>query len=177
MVGLVTGFVRIAVWVVVTGIWAVVGVFFWIPFLARMIATYTGAILVATYTGAGHGAAEHGLRTAIELYPRGFQRINHLLRTDAEMDPALSSAINLAGVVRFLLEAAFAGVFWGATMYGAVNYAGFFRGSAIAELMGARATATRAPAPLTPVAPVESSMPAPAGKGPRKKADVPARTR
>jgi hypothetical protein len=124
VVRFVTGLVRMVVWVIVTGIWAVVGVFFWIPFLARMIATYTGAILVATYTGSGHGAAEHGLRTAIELYPRGFQRINHLLRADAEMAPAFSSAMNLAGVGRFLLEAAFAAVFWGATMYAAVHYAG-----------------------------------------------------
>lgn len=136
MVGFVTGLVRIVVWVVVTVVWAAVGLVFWVPFLARMMATYTGAVVMATYSGSGHGVAEQGLRTAIEFYPRGFQRINHLLRTDIQIDGSISQAIGLAAVVRFFLEALFAAVFWGALVLAAVRYAGLWPDSRLSTLFG-----------------------------------------
>jgi hypothetical protein len=165
VVSIVTGSIRVFIWTVVTCVWAVFGFIFWIPFLARTMATYSTAILVATYTGAGHGMAEHGLRSAIEFYPRGFQRINHLLRTDATMDPALATVINLTAVIRFLLEASFAALFWGSLLFTAVRYVGLFEGSALDRLIRSRTTSVADSALTSRNLPSDSSILTPDGGG------------
>ncbi len=60
----VVGALRIIVWFVVTIIWSIVGLIFWIPFLARMIAIFTAAVVASTLTDADLTPADMPERSA-----------------------------------------------------------------------------------------------------------------
>ena len=74
-----TLFIRLAVWFVVTLLWIVIGFFFWVPFLIRIVVYYTGSVLISAFTGADLQEAEESLEMAISFYTMGFYKVNRLV--------------------------------------------------------------------------------------------------
>jgi hypothetical protein len=64
-------FVRVIVMVV----WSVVGFFFWIPLLARIITVYTAIVAAGVFSGNGISGANSMLEKASTFYIRGFYSI------------------------------------------------------------------------------------------------------
>lgn len=65
--------IQFGVCIILVGVWAIVGFVFWIPFLVRSIAAYTGAVLGSTFTGSPIYSAQRGLDTSVRFWFGGFQ--------------------------------------------------------------------------------------------------------
>lgn len=61
--------------IVIILVWSVIGLFFWIPFMARMIAYFMGMIILSTFEGLDLHSAQQKLEFAIAFYPSGFKQI------------------------------------------------------------------------------------------------------
>jgi len=100
-------------------IWGLVGFIFWLPFLIRMIAFFTGSILVSVGGGGNISVAQTGLDKAVRFYPSGFVIIHD----------SISSLINGKTIENKTWNAkddfwlplvehfVFAIMFWGLTMF------------------------------------------------------------
>ena len=75
--------VTAAVWVFVTLIWAFLGLFVWVPLVARSTFLMSAAIPLEAITGKkGYAdSASRFLRSSIEIYPKGFQIITKSIYT------------------------------------------------------------------------------------------------
>ena len=75
--------VTAAVWVFVTLIWAFLGLFVWVPLVARSTFLMSAAIPLEAFTNKkGYtDLAERFLRSTIEIYPTGFQIITRSIYT------------------------------------------------------------------------------------------------
>lgn len=67
--------VKLPVLLITLSLWMFVGFVFWIPLLARSIATFSGVILYATLTKADTTAAGQSLQKSTTFYIEGFRRI------------------------------------------------------------------------------------------------------
>ena len=82
VVALVTFFI----WILVTVIWAVIGLILWIPLLIRTILLFTGSVVAEAITRKNYtGAVEQMLRYAIMFYPGAFQIIRDSIYDDPEL--------------------------------------------------------------------------------------------
>ena len=61
--------------IIIILVWAIIGLFFWIPFMARMIAYFMGMIILSTVEGLDLHSAQQKLEFAIAFYPNGFKKI------------------------------------------------------------------------------------------------------
>ena len=75
--------VTAAVWVFVTLIWAFLGLFVWVPLVARSTFLMSAAIPLEAFTEKkGYAdSASRFLRSSIEIYPKGFQIITKSIYT------------------------------------------------------------------------------------------------
>ena len=101
--------------VIVLTIWSVVGFIFWIPFLARMIATFSGSVVAATFTGYDPSAARMGLESSVRFYSDGFALIQESIQSIHQRKPlkkGLVEALGFARIGRILLELVWSALFW-----------------------------------------------------------------
>jgi len=69
--------IRFSIGVLVLFMWAVIGLLFWIPLLARAIAYYCGFVVLSSFQEANLDAPLKLLNFSIEFYPSGFNKIFH----------------------------------------------------------------------------------------------------
>jgi hypothetical protein len=87
--------IKIFITCMVMGIWAVVGLFFWIPLLSRVILIYTTAVAAATFSRGEVGPAGEMLDKATSFYIYGFSSIwSHTFGNNNENGGGNSSSIN-----------------------------------------------------------------------------------
>ena len=103
--------VREVVRLIVLGLWLIIGFFFWVPLLLRMVVYFTWRIAVSSFTGLSMAKAQQGLDRAIRFYAIGFKNINHAVTHGSVTDDSAPSfrAGFLSGI---LPDLAFSIVFW-----------------------------------------------------------------
>jgi hypothetical protein len=67
--------VKTVITVIVLGVWSIVGLFFWIPLLSRVILIYTISVAEATFSRRDVGPAGEMLDKATTFYIYGFSTI------------------------------------------------------------------------------------------------------
>jgi hypothetical protein len=104
--------VQQVVWFVALIGWAVIGFFFWVPFLARVIAVYVVHLLVATLSESDLSRAEQGLDKGTRFYREGFERVNRLQQLSTSVrEPGLSQ-LRAADFVAALIHTVYSIMFW-----------------------------------------------------------------
>lgn len=100
-------------WIVMAN-WAVLGLLFWVPLLARMTATFTGAVIASAFTNADLKGAEVGLDRATKFYVVGFEKINSVVNALGREEPnaALVKPMSDEEQTVVLVECLFAALFW-----------------------------------------------------------------
>ena len=114
--------VRLAIIAVSTAVWAVVGLFFWIPLLCRAVAVFLVQLIYCTVTESDYRPLKRPLDYAIRFYFQGFEMIFSTLKEGPESAPAgLSGAGRGTGdpqarvekARRLLWELGWSLIFWG----------------------------------------------------------------
>jgi hypothetical protein len=98
------------IYIVALVIWTIVGFLFWIPFLARSIAAFSGMILYSALTGVDSKALGRQVEQAIEFYPVGFRRIGEALFGATGTTDAQPPVVKFD---RFVLDIVWTLLFWG----------------------------------------------------------------
>lgn len=111
---------------IVLATWTVLGLLFWIPFLARMTAVFTGAVVASAFTNADLTGAEVGLDRATKLYVVGFKKINDVIDSLSREAPDATLAKPMSGLARKVVffECAFALAFWIVTVIAVISFLG-----------------------------------------------------
>lgn len=92
-------------------LWSIIGFLFWIPLLVRTVAVFSAGILYATLTREDPAVYGRQLQTAVTFYADGFRRTVMALSVRADANGAAPKGPPFR-VARFLVEIAWAGVFW-----------------------------------------------------------------
>ena len=71
---------------VTLAVWAVVGLFFWIPLLSRVTASFSVSILYLTMANGDPRSLGRMLDTAMTFYPRGFRLVAEAMVSSAIQD-------------------------------------------------------------------------------------------
>ena len=98
------------------GIWAVVGLAFWIPLLFRVTAVFSMGVLYAAITRSSTTIIERQLHNAVGFYTYGFSTIFHALHSTT---PDVDEEHLPFRFGHFFFEIVFAAVFWSSSIYGA----------------------------------------------------------
>ncbi|MDY7032936.1 MAG: hypothetical protein SVY10_13635 [Thermodesulfobacteriota bacterium] len=103
--------VREIVRLIVLCLWCIIGFFFWVPLLLRMVAYFTWSIAVSSFTGVSMAKGQKGLDRAIRFYALGFKNINYAVTHGSVADESAPSfrAGFLSGI---LPDLAFTVLFW-----------------------------------------------------------------
>lgn len=95
--------------VVLLVFWAIVGLIFWIPLLARITAFYAFMVIASAYTDSNLATARSGIDSAVSFYPDGFKRITSSLlgpsNNEESVRPLASSELSKIFGVEVLSEA------------------------------------------------------------------------
>jgi hypothetical protein len=94
---------------VVLGVWAVVGLVFWIPLLARTMLRFSVALVQATLDGERPTSAARTLQDAVSFYLRGFRVAIEAVDGEPVADSRPAGSIRGRRLVR---ELVWAGVIW-----------------------------------------------------------------
>ena len=103
--------VREFVRLIVLGLWSLIGLFFWIPLLARMVVYFTWSVVLASFAGSDVGSAQSRLDRAIRFYVVGFKNINHAVSKGPVTD-ASAGPLGRRFLWGILPDIAFSVVFW-----------------------------------------------------------------
>jgi hypothetical protein len=97
--------------------WAVLGLIFWIPFLARSMMLFTGSVLYSTFVGAPEHAEQirRVLDYAVRFYFNGFHLITDALRK-RNGEGGILPPISKISWARVALESIWALLFWAITL-------------------------------------------------------------
>ena len=119
------GIQEIIRWIVLAN-WAVLGMLFWIPLLARMTAAFTGAVIASAFTNTDLKGAEVGLDRATKLYVVGFQKINNVIDSLSREVPDATLAKPMTDQEKTVvfLECGFALAFWIVTVIAVISFLG-----------------------------------------------------
>lgn len=99
----------------VLAVWTVLGLFFWIPLLARATIYFASMVVVSSLTESDLTGAQIGLDRAVRFYPSGFRRI---LRSLADPPPA-DAVVKAGGLrlwLRTLYELVYTVAIWAVTL-------------------------------------------------------------
>jgi len=121
------GFILVVVWVILLIIWTVVGLFFWIPLLARMISAFVAAVIVSVFTGSEIRSAENALRIAMEFYVRGFQRVNNVLSGPKTTNYEGVRGVKIDNMWKVIGHFVYSLTFWSGVLAIAYWWLGWFR--------------------------------------------------
>jgi hypothetical protein len=96
-------------------VWAVVGLLFWIPLLARISAYYVLMVIVSTYTEADLSGARVALDSAVNFYASGFRKILRSLSEPISPDTPIRP-LDTSNLKKVLFEGIYTLFFWTLTL-------------------------------------------------------------
>lgn len=109
--------VRLFTSIVLIGLWAVIGILLWIPFIFRIMLSYFAAVVVSVYRGRDIAGAEQALNYAITFYSRGFSRIYNSIYARESENTAPAAPGRELDVWKSILDVLFAVAFWAALSF------------------------------------------------------------
>lgn len=109
--------------VIVIVAWAVLGLFFWIPFLVRMTAIFISSVVVSAFADSDISSAELGLSHATKFYVYGFQRINRgIANIHSDERENYGDVLDPAQKKRLIVNLIFTLVFWLVTVLAVLSF-------------------------------------------------------
>lgn len=95
---------------IVAASWAVIGLYFWIPFLTRSIAFYTALVVISMIRSRDVSSANRELDRAIVFWIDGFKKIS--LAGNAHAAGTRTSYLSMSDVAILVLWTFACSVFW-----------------------------------------------------------------
>jgi len=93
-------------------VWAVIGLFLWIPLLARTILIYSFAVTSAMFSNVSTTNAENALNFAITFYIQGFMRTMSFMEKPDHMPMDRGGTLTIGGIFRIVTNLLWSVLFW-----------------------------------------------------------------